>query len=289
MKNGEEYVLTLSAARKVVKMLNGESVSRSMLAKSLAEELLEEGLLIQTSRGSRGSYRIQDVEGCRIFMAQRYDIHGSLEAWVEILSRQEGVSRGRQVTATGNSKARKVRSFKGFPVNSYTRIEATLRGEAFTIQPVEGTSLYIEDYEHFRIPENVVVVGMENGENFQHIRRQEYLFRGMDVLFVSRYPQSTDLRTWLQMIPNRYLHFGDFDLAGIHIFLNEFYAFLGERAEFFVPADVEERLMHGNRRLYDLQYARYRHMEVADRRLLPLIEMIHRYEKGYEQEGYIIE
>lgn len=289
MRNGEDYILTLSAARKVLKMLNGESVPRSMLAKSLAEELLEEGLLIQTSRGSRGSFRIQDVEGCRIFMAQRYGIRGSLEEWVEIMTRQEDVSRAVQVAATGNSKARKVRSFRGFLVNSYARIEAAMRGETFTVQPVQGTSLFIEDYEHFRIPEDVVVVGMENGENFQRIRHQQYLFRGMKVLFVSRYPQSADLRTWLQMIPNRYLHFGDFDWAGIHIFLNEFYAFLGERAEFFVPADVEERLKNGNRRLYDSQYARYRHMEVADKRLLPLVEMIRRYEKGYEQEGYIIE
>lgn len=289
MRNGEEYILTLPAARKVLKMLNGESVPRSMLAKSLAEELLEEGLLIQTSRGSRGSFRIQDVEGCRIFMAQRYGIRGSLEEWVEIMARQEEVSRAEQVAATGNSKARRVRSFKGFLVNSYTRIEATMRGEAFIIQPVQGTSVFIEDYEYFRIPGDVVVVGMENGENFQRIRHQQYLFRGMKVLFVSRYPQSTDLRVWLRMIPNRYLHFGDFDLAGIHIFLKELYAFLGERAEFFIPSDVDERLKNGNRRLYDSQYARYRHMEVADRRLLPLVEMICRYEKGYEQEGYIEE
>ena len=58
--------------------------------------------------------------------------------------------------------------------------------------------------------------------------------------------------------------------------------------EFFIPADVEERLKNGNRRLYDMQYARYKFMDIMDERLLPLVEMIHRYGKGYEQEGYII-
>lgn len=29
-------------------------------------------------------------------------------------------------------------------------------------------------------------------------------------------------------------------------------------------------------------------MDIMDERLLPLVEMIHRYGKGYEQEGYII-
>ena len=34
----------------------------------------------------------------------------------------------------------------------------------------------LEDYEHFRIPDDVVVVGMENGANFQRIRGRKYLF-----------------------------------------------------------------------------------------------------------------
>ena len=205
-----------------------------------------------------------------------------------MMSRQEAVSRAEQVAMAGNSKVRKTRGFKGFLVNSYSPIEAILREEPLVIEPVQGTSIFIEDYEHFRIPDDVVVVGMENGENFQRIRGQQYLFDDLKVLFVSRYPQSTDLRTWLQMIPNRYIHFGDFDLAGIEIFQREFYAFLRERSEFFIPADVEERLKNGNRRLYDVQYIRYKFMDIMDERLLPLVEMIHRYGKGYEQEGYII-
>ena len=281
MRNGKEYVMTVAAARKVARMLNGESVGYSSFPASLAEELLEEGVLVQSSYGRRGSYRICDVEGCRTFLAQRYSISGSLEEWIEMMSRQEAVSRAEQVAMAGNSKVRKTRGFKGFLVNSYSPIEATLCEEPLVIEPVQGTSIFIEDYEHFRIPDDVVVVGMENGENFQRIRGQQYLFDDLKVLFVSRYPQSTDLRTWLQMIPNRYIHFGDFDLAGIDIFQRE-------RSEFFIPADVEERLKNGNRKLYDVQYARYKFMDIMDERLLPLVEMIHRYGKGYEQEGYII-
>ena len=167
---------------------------------------MAEGVLVQSAFGRRGSYRICDVEGCRTFLAQRYSINGNLEEWIEMMSRQEAVSRAEQVAMAGNSKARKARGFKGFLVNSYVPIEASLCEEVFVIYPVEGTSVFIEDYEHFRIPDDVVVIGMENGENFQRIRGQQYLFDDLKVLFVSRYPQSTDLRTWLQMIPNRYIH-----------------------------------------------------------------------------------
>lgn len=288
MASGKTDKISLGTARKILRMLNGDTVSYSQFPVSLAEELMEESILTPTSRGSFRSYRINNVEGCITYLAQHYAITGNLEEWIELKSREGSVSRAEQVAVVGDSKARSARTFKGFLLNSYVAIEAFLCDKTFVINPIQGSSIFLEDYEHFRIPEDVIVVGMENGENFQYIRAQQYLFKEMKILFVSRYPQSKDLRTWLQMIPNRYIHFGDFDLAGVHIYLKEFYAFLRERAEFFIPMDVEERLENGNRKLYDEQYARYKDMTVADERLLPLVEMIHKYKRVYEQEGYII-
>jgi len=59
--------------------------------------------------------------------------------------------------------------------------------------------------------------------------------------------------------------------------------------KFYIPADVEQRLQNGNHVLYDVQYSRYQYMKVADERLKPLVEMIHKYRQGHEQEGYIKE
>lgn len=195
---------------------------------------------------------------------------------------------------TGNSKYQHIRTFRGFLVNSYDAIDATLGGRPFLISPLDGSSVFVNESDVFDIPEDVVVVGMENAENFMRIRNQrklfDVLFPNKRILFVSRYPQNaiSDLREWLQRIPNHYVHFGDFDLAGIHIYLSEFYAYLGEKASFLIPDDIEERLKNGNPTLYDQQYARFKDMRVADVRLCPLVDMIHHYRKGYEQEGYIL-
>lgn len=54
-----------------------------------------------------------------------------------------------------------------------------------------------------------------------------------------------------------------------------------------MPSDIEERLAEGNAALYNQQYARFRNMVVTDVRLQPLVNMIHHYRRGYEQEGYI--
>lgn len=63
---------------------------------------------------------------------------------------------------------------------------------------------------------------------------------------------------------------------------------LGERASFFVPDDIEERLSRGSRERYDTQFERFGKMEVSDCRLQRLVALIHRHHRGYDQEGYIV-
>lgn len=282
-------IFTLAMARQLLKMLDGASVPYTKFDGTIARGLVNEGIITVVSRGSVRSFRMIDPKGCRIYISQNYTSGMKLEDWIEIKSREVEVSRSEQVIKGGNSKLRYSRSFKGFLLNCYMPLEATLRDEPCVLSPLPGTSIFMQDYEYFRIPEDVVVVGIENGENFRYIRRQQYLFEGMKVLFVSRYPQSKDLCDWLKIIPNRYIHFGDIDLAGVFIFLTEFYVNLGDRAEFFIPADVENRLKDGSSQLYDNQYLRYKTMSVSDERLIPLVDMIHKYRRGYEQEGYIKE
>lgn len=283
----ENRRLSASIARKILRMLEGETLPSSTLPSWIAQELLEEGLLSVLSKGSRKSYRLIDAEACMQYIGNRYTGGATLSRWIELSEGNEELDRGVLVRETGDSKAISLRTFRGFLVNCYEPLEAAIRESTFTLSPLEGTALFIQSPETFRIGEDILIIGIENGENFRQIRRQRYLFEKQKALFVSRYPQSADLRNWLMRISNPYLHFGDFDLAGIHIYLTEFYRFLGNRASFFVPTDLEERLKNGNSTLYNKQYAYYKEMKVTDPRLEPLVEMIHRYRRVYEQEGYL--
>ena len=92
---------------------------------------------------------------------------------------------------------------------------------------------------------------------------------------------------WLLHIPNTYIHFGDLDLAGVHIFLTEYFSHLGTRSSFFIPKDYEQRIAIGSSERYTEQYPQYGNMNVADGRLLELIACIHKYHRGYDQEGYV--
>lgn len=210
-------------------LLAGEQVAGSKLNSQLLDELLAEGLLLVLSRGSRKSYRARDPEALKRFLIDRDESYRILEV-------DQPNSRASMAAETGNSKLVMVRSCPGFPVNSYEPIACLLDGKPFVVNPQEGSFLFVADWERFAIPEDVVVIGVENMENFRMIRQQRVFFEqylqahdlSTRVLFVSRYPQSTDLRRWLCAIPNHYLHFGDFDLAGINIFLVDFSSIWGK-------------------------------------------------------------
>jgi hypothetical protein len=137
----------------------------------------------------------------------------------------------------------------------------------------------------------VVIVNVENSENFSQIARQRHLFEGISTLFVSRYPQNQnkDLLRWLQGIPNSYLHFGDFDFAGINIYLNEYKRSLGKQAKFFIPANIEELIVrYGNRALYDYQKPNFQLSEIEEPGIHELSLLLHRYKRGLEQEALIL-
>ena len=268
-------------------LIMGESVAASTLRKDFADALLAEGLLTVQTRGSRRAFRAIDSAALKRFLQTRYEELRTIGD--EMPDSYD--TRSEQAAETGNSKLVNVRSCPGFPVNSYMPISCSLCGKDFVVAPAEGSFVFVDDWRTFHIPEDVVVVGIENMENFRMIRHQRRLFEteigNGRLLFVSRYPQSADLRSWLQGISNRYVHFGDFDLAGIHIFLTEFYPYLGERASFLIPSDIEQRLAKGSCRRYDNQYAKFHRLSCDVASVQALIDLINRFHRGYDQEGYI--
>lgn len=265
-------------------LIAGEQVAGSRISRKMLEELMDEGLLSVVTRGSRKSYRARDIEALKRFLIDKDESYRMLDI-------NASDSRASMAAETGNSKLVKIRSCPGFPVNTFEPITCKLNAIDIVINPVEGSFLFITDWKVFSIPEDVVVVGVENMENFRMIRQQRALFESEigkhRFLFVSRYPQSTDLRSWLQSIPNRYVHFGDFDLAGIHIFLTEFHQYLGDRSSFFIPSDIEKRLAKGSNARYNEQYEKYHKLHCDINKIQNLIDLINKYHRGYDQEGYI--
>ena len=278
--------LTLKQIRNLQALLRGETLAWSAINSELLQLLMDEQLVTAKINRSRKTIYAQNAANLQSFLEQHFEELRDFDWNKDDISIAS--SRAELAVNSGNSKSVILRSCPGFMVNSYDSIPAKIRDREIFIAPDEGTMLFVSDWEHFAIPENVLVVGVENMENFRRIREQRYLFPDdRPLLFVSRYPQSTDLRNWLQLIHNDYLHFGDFDLAGMRIYETEFFKFLGNRASFFIPTDIEVRLSNGSTERYDTQYVKFKNYLPKDKRLFPLYKMINHYHRCYDQEGYI--
>ena len=280
------------------RLLDGEQMPASKLKYGWVEDFVDSGLLIPIPHKTRLAYKIANKES---FLSALPSIHPALkdlDKAAELVDNEGGMSRAEQVAAFGNSKAKKTKTAYGFMVNSLEPIETTLRGVTFIVQPPMGSYVFIADPKSFEIPEDVLVVGIENMENFYRIREQDQFVKKMiekligttdrKILFVSRYPQNVSLREWLMAHKNWYFHFGDYDLEGVRIFQSEFQKYIPERSYMLIPDDIEKYIeQYGSRELYDKHYSRCKNLNSKNEDIQNLLDCIHKHRKGCEQEVFI--
>lgn len=282
--------VTKALASKLLALCRGERISASKLQHPLVLELLQEGIIADIRSGrSKSVLYLPQPELLKAFLLNKFSI-ADLAIYLDTLEAGE-ISRSQLVRAASDSKLKSVRTFQGFLVNSYEPIQTTLNGDDLVINPPAGTFQFIHAFERFVPHLDVTIVGVENAENFSQVERQRHLFEGLHPLFVSRYPQnqSKDLIRWLQTISNPYIHFGDFDFAGMGIYIHEYKRYLRSRATWFVPADLESMLVKwGNKKLYDVQKITFDQHQVEETGILKMIELMHKYKRGLEQEALII-
>ena len=280
-------VLPLGIAKKLLLLVQQNKLAASKLRHPIVQAMIEEGIIYKTGK-IKSLLQIADTQQLQFYLKNHFSIN-DLQVYVDTLPK-ENLLRADLVAVATDSKLKALRTFKGFLVNCYSPLTATLNKENIIIHPQVGTFSFIYDFESFIPPANVTIVGIENPENFRHIDKQRYLFTGITPLFVSRYPQhqSKDLIRWLLSIPNNYLHFGDFDFAGIGIFLHEFKKHLGTKANFYMPDNIDGLIIKaGSKKRYDEQKINFDIKSVTEENLLTLINTLHRHKKGLDQEMLI--
>jgi hypothetical protein len=262
----------------------GETLPSSKAKHRVIDELIEERIVISTGRIQK-KLSLPNKKALDLYLHNKFGIN-DLKKFIEV-NKKEEIRREEHISVSSDSKNSRVRTFKGFLVNCFNPIPGTLRGEPITLNPANGMFQFVYDFEDFLPEQSVTIVGVENAENFRFVEKQKALFQHTQPLFVSRYPQtqSKDLLTWLLSIPNKYLHYGDFDFAGIGIYMNEFKKHLGQKATFYIPENIEVLIKrYGNRTLYDRQKITFSESDIHEEHLLNLIELIHTFKKGLEQE-----
>ena len=280
--------IPLKVAKNLLLLLQGQILADSSTKHSVIESLIEENILMRSGRIKK-SIVLLNQAALADYLQNHCGI-SQLDTYIEVLEKQDA-SRAELAMASADSKLKTARTFKGFLVNSYQPLDCSLNNEPFTLLPLEGTFTFIYDFESFLPAADATIVGIENAENFRQISKQKHLFNAVKPLFVCRYPQnnSRDLIKWLELIPNNYFHFGDYDLAGINIYVNEFKKHIPHKSLFFIPENIEVLvLQYGNKNRYNEQKEAFPKQSIEDEpALLSLLKLIHHTKKGLDQEVLI--
>jgi hypothetical protein len=143
---------------------------------------------------------------------------------IDYFIEESEVPKSRDEVAEKFSDTKRVesKSFNGLMVSVFENIEVTLNEVRQSIYPIEGTGLFIHYSVKLELDNDTILVGVENPQVVWFINRYRHLFsKDKKYIFLSLSEYKTSFQyKWLESFNGEYIHFGDFDLAGIHIYLN---------------------------------------------------------------------
>jgi len=185
---------------------------------------------------------------------------------------------------TKNSKTKSSKSLKGLYLSSLKNLDIKINNEVVTLVPTNGLGYFCFYTEKVEISKDTIVVGVENYQVVWFAKKYKEFFKEENILFVVRNPY---MREWIETLENEYIHFGDYDLAGINIYVNEIIPRLKKAKKYsmFIPKNIEFLIKeYGDRELFEKQ-KKYLNMNLDDKDIYELKEIIKKYKKGLEQEG----
>lgn len=276
--------LPQSFARCLLRLQNGEELNPSEIAsKGLLKQFCEDEIIrIKPAGGRRVIYFCPEPVLLQNYLKAQNDIL-SLENYVSEfeIDLSDGES---SLFASRSTKTFRGKSLQGFFIRAF-HTEIVVSG--ITLQPGPlGIELFVHQPDKLQISHSALIVGIENPECFLKFEKLAHLFPQKELIIIMRYLSSSPNK-WLQTIMNNYLHFGDFDPAGLHIYIREYRNQLPTiRCSFFIPPNIEKLIdQFGVPSLYDQQIHLLKNIDFQSYpEVKKLIEILNKHRKGLEQE-----
>ncbi|MBV5278188.1 MAG: hypothetical protein J0647_03995 [Campylobacteraceae bacterium] len=224
-----------------------------------------------------------------VMKANGYDVNSIKDIDYFIESCKEPISRDEIAAHYSDTKRVESKSFNGLMVSTLERLEVKYNATKQYLCPMEGTGLFIHYTSKLELDDDVILVGVENPQVVWYINKYRHLFsKNKRYLFlsISEYKTSYQYK-WIESFKGEYIHFGDFDLAGINIYLNTIIPKLKncKSYSYLIPDDIYT-ILKGKKYKKDYsKQTRYLNIESHnDQNLQKLISFIKKNKLTLEQE-----
>jgi len=264
----------------------GTITERKFKNQEIVAKLKLNGAVTNSQKRSRKYIDLVNEENIFLFL-RNYDYLidsvEELDNYIEIFFDKK-VPRDTIQQYHNNSKAKTSKSMHGLYLSSLQKLDITLDGNTICILPNDGLGYFFFHTQKVEVSKSTIIVGVENYQVVWFAKRYEKFFDKPNILFVYK---SAYMLEWISTLENEYIHFGDYDLAGVNIYLNTIVPRLvkSKTHSMFIPENIEQLIeKHGISELYEKQ-KQYKNLRTDDAEITCLIEIITRFKKGFEQEG----
>ena len=270
-------------------LLEDEYIAKNLFSsKKLLEEFI--GCNCVYVSGKPSQIYLNDAEALfGVIKANGYNVNciEDLDYFIE----EENEPKSRDEIAENYSHTKRVesKSFNGLMISVFDKLEVNYNDKKQYFYPLEGSGLFLHYTSKLQLDDDVIVVGVENPQVVWYINNYKHLFENDKkylFLCISEY-KTTYQYKWLESFSGEYIHFGDFDLAGINIYLNTIVPKLkkAKSHSFLIPDNIYEIIKEKN---YMLDYSNQtKYLNITskeDKNLQKLIEFIKSHKITIEQE-----
>ncbi len=244
------------------KLYKHKELNYSTLPKQLIKELLDDALITIKRVGANRKKVIAKEE-----FFKTYDKLKDIES---------ASTRAELTFLNSDSKQKYIAPQEGLFISG----NAVVDGKSINL--FEDSALFLKNMP--KLSPTTLVVVVENFENLIYFKEQLWLFREDDIVFIYRNKATLD---FIKELKNEALYFGDFDLYGIKIYLQEIKT-RNSNIPFFIPENIKYYIQkYGNKKLYQKQYESTKKLDIKESGLKKLADTIHKCQKTLEQEFFI--
>ena len=271
-------------------LLENKSIKKSLFTNKKLLDVLIECNSIYISGKPQQLYLNDEEALFGVINANGYSVAKLEDIDYFIEKDTQAISRDEVADKYSNTKEIESKSFNGLMIGVFNKLEVTLNNKKQYLSPLDGTGVFIHYTSKLELDNDIILVGVENPQVLWYINRYKHLFNGdKKYLFLSISEYKTTYQyKWLESFQGEYIHFGDFDLAGISIYLNTVIPKLKncKKYSFLIPDNIFNIIKEKNYTKDYQNHTRFLNIKSKeDEKVQKLIEFIKSYKITLEQES----
>lgn len=277
--------MTIGSLRQLFALSEGERVTEGKVKPYMKQlkPLFDEKIIgLKNVSKTRNILVLKSKERLDVYMLKHYGIK-NIKGYIEV-SQKSDKTRTDVLGESTDDKSIKTNPQTGLFLKANVNILYNDKELPLSLIMNDGIVFHLDTPGYLPFPDReVTIVGVENYETLAKIKSQIEIFGEGKFLFIFI---NSFMLQWIKGLQNDYIHYGDFDYAGISIYKDKVVPKLRGKHSFYIPDNIEALMDKSDSKNYFKQVDSYKkeNLKGVSAYLDKLIELIYDRKITVQQE-----